>query len=387
VRSVAYDSNEEAKKASDELKHANGHANGIVMEGQEEVKKEEEEDIGGEEGLALANDRDAMKRSRQFEVILSNGRSVRFEVYSKSVAKEWIERMTQLSIYWKRREKVDAMQLMTASGITPSLISKGKVGNIHQKEHRAMDESTEGERLSSVLGDVWHWCMHHSCRGIIRSGRLFQKKKAFSGFYSRYYILIAGRLLHFKLMTGSSTARARQNNGIFHRRQETVVHLRDAYVYSGQLTEEMLINGRSEGASSINTYGNGTGGASNTNKRHLLPRVYGDGLMSFDDDEDCTLVVRYRPQRLNQAADPVVKLGSSSLVESSTTPASASSIPKLSDATYNHLVLRARCKMERDLWVRAINIECERLIRMDREREEKIRNQGETPWKSGWHRR
>jgi len=382
VRSVADDSNEGAKKALERAEHANGSA----LEGEEQGRKEEEEDIGGEEGLALAIDRDATKRSRQFEVVLSNDRSIRFEVYSKSVAKEWIERMTQLSIYWKRREKVDAMQLMTASGISPSLIGKQKVLN-GQREPRAMDESTEGERLSSVLGDIWHWCMHDSCRGIIRSGRLFQKKKAFSGFYSRYYILIAGRLIHFKLMTGSSTARARQNNGIFHRRRETVVHLRDAYVYSGQLTEEMLINGRSEGASSINTYGSGTGGASNTNKRHLLPRVYGDGLMSFDDDEDCTLVVRYRPQRLNQAADPAVKLGSSSLAESSTTPASTSSIPKLGDATYNQLVLRARCKLERDLWVRAINIECERLNRMDREREEKIRNQGETPWKSGWHRK
>lgn len=375
---------EEDKARSDGAERANGHIGGVAN-GSVKVEKEEEEDIGGEEGLALAADRVAMKKSRQFEVVLSNGRSVRFEVYSRSVAKEWVERLTELSTYWKRREKVDALELMTASGISPTLIGKQKGHG--QREARTMDESTEGERLSSVLGNLWHWCVHQSCRGIIRSGRLFQKKKAFSGFYSRYYILIAGRLIHFKLMTSTSTARARQNSGIFHRRQETVVHLRDAYVYSGQLTEDMLVNGRSEGASSINTYGSGTSGAANANSRHLLPRVYRDGLMSFDDDEDCTLVVRYRPQRVNQAADPTVKVGSStSMVESTTTPASASSIPKLGDAIYNHLVLRARCKLERDLWVRAINTECERLNRMDQEREAKIRNQGETPWKSHWHR-
>ena len=343
----------------------------------------EEEDLGGEEGLALEKDRLAMKKKRQFEVVLSNGRSIRFEAYSKSVAREWVDKFDALARYWKRREKVDALELMAASGLDPTMI--GRHPHDHRPSGGMSDHSMGSEQVSIVLGGIWNWCLYHSCRGILKSGRLFQKKKAFAGFASRYYILIAGRLLNYKLMTSNRTARARQNSGIFHKRQETVVHLRDAYVYSGKLTEDMLVNGRSEGAGAISSFGGGSGGASSAGNRHILPRVYGDGLLSVDDDEDCTFVIRYRPQRVNQAADPKVLFaadrGPGDGIEQTTAPASSSSVPTLGDSTFNLLVLRTRSKLERDLWVRAINIECERLAREDRQREAKIRDQGQTPWK------
>lgn len=386
IRRPSLDERNEGKDANG--KAFNGDAQAAEGEDEESDREgeeeEEEEDLGGEEGLSLAKDRVTMKRNRQYEVTLSNGRSIRFEAYSKSVAREWIERLADLSRYWKRREKVDALEMMTASGMDPALIGK------RFQNHRAprmLDRSTDGERVASVLGGIWNWCLYNSCRGILKSGRLFQKKKAFAGFVSRYYILIAGRLLYYKLMTSNRTARSRQNSGIFHKRQEMVVHLRDAYVFSGKLTEDMLVNGRSEGAGAISTFGRGTGGASSASNRHNLPRVYGDGLLSVDDDEDCTFVIRYRPQRVNQAADPKVTIGGreSFIEQGTTTPASTSSIPTLGDKTYNQLVLRSRSKLERDLWVRAINIEIERLNREDFQREDKIRETGKTLWKSSSH--
>ncbi|UZJ52348.1 hypothetical protein CBS101457_001668 [Exobasidium rhododendri] len=349
--------------------------------GSDNGDEEDEEDLGGEEGLLLAKDRALLKKNRQLEVTLNNGRSIRFEAYSKSVAREYIERLADVCRYWKRREKVDALDLMAASGLDPSLVGR----QVHkQKTYSNLHQSTDEEQAAFTLGRVWNWCVYHSCRGILRSGRLFQKKKAYAGFSSRYYILIAGRLLHYKLMTSTQTARARQNSGIFHKRQETVVHLRDAYVYSGRLTEEMLVNGRSEGAGAINTFGRGTGGASSASSRHTLPRVYGDGLISVDTDEDCTFVIRYRPQRVHQATGPQVNIGGreSTFEHDTTTSHCSTSIPSLGDSTYNHLVLRSRCKIERDLWIRAINVEIERLSREDSAREVKIRETGKAPYKS-----
>lgn len=336
-------------------------------------------DIGGEEGLDLAEDRGALKRRRQFELRMTNGRTVKFEAYSTSVAHQWVEHLTEIVQYWKRREKVDALDLMSASGYDLSLI-RG-----HCQDRKIMYNQAPGkERTAPILGKIWNWCVIEGCRGIIRSGRLFVKKKPYGAFTSRYCVLIGGRLLTYKLMTSTRTARSRQNAGIFHRRQETVIHLRDAYVYSGQLTEHMLVNGRSQGAGAIGATGGFVGGL-----RHTLPRVYRDGLLSIDDDEDCTFVIRYRPQRV-QAKAPIPLFppkgeGSSSIhspqsrTRSNKGP-STTQIPLNLKPVY-HIALRARSRLERDLWVWAINTECERTVRKDHIRESQLRNDGSTEWK------
>ncbi|CEH17484.1 Pleckstrin homology-like domain [Ceraceosorus bombacis] len=354
-------------------------------------------DVGGEEGLAAAADRNALRRSRQFEVVMANGRTTRFEAYSASIAKEWVERLACLAQYWKRREKADAIELMHVSGYNPSMMRKRR-GRHHDEDAAAgeavLGQEADSDHVSPLLGTIWNWCMLEGCRGIIRAGRLFHKRKAYTSFSSRYYILIAGRLLSYKIVTSHRTARDRQNAGIFHKRQETVVHLRDAYVYSGKLTEEMLTNGRTEGAGAVSG-----GNTANVGERHRLPRVYRDGLLTVDEDEDCTMVVRYRPQRLQHVADPhshvqprdgaavnIAGMGTSmttnsATVDHATQPAVATAVPMLGDASHNHLVLRARCKLERDLWVHAISCEIERLVRQDKEREDRLRLAGKTPYK------
>lgn len=320
---------------------------------------EDEDDAGGEEALSAADDRGAAKRSRQFEVVVSTGAAIKFEAYSASVAKEWIERLALLAQYWKRRERVDALELMNVTGYDPSA---------RRRQQQRRDEEDDGEPapalgvdadpdvISPMLGNVWNWCTMQGCRGIIRCGRLFFKRKAFTTFASRYYILLGGRLLAFKLVTSTRTARGRQNAGVFHRRQPESIHLRDAYVYSGKLSEEMLVRGRSEGA------GAGGGSLANSTGRHRLPRVYRDGLLSVDEDEDCTFVLRYR----------------SAVID---TPQSAATLPTLGDKAHKHLVLRARCKLERDIWVRAITLEIERIVREDAVREGQLRNAGKTAYK------
>lgn len=339
-------------------------------------------DIGGQEGLELAEDANDVRRARQIEITLTNGKVFRLEAFSAPVAREWVVRLSDLVKYWRRRERADAVELMYASGIDMGELHK------HLQGHKTRTDGFEGvdeQMLSPLLGNVWNWCAIEGCRNIIKSGRLFHKKSNYGAFKARDYVLIAGRLLCFKLVRSVRTARARQNNGIFHRRQDTVIHLRDAYVYSGKLSEDMLQNGHSAPAQAVSGVG---GGGSNSGTRHRVPRVYADGMFSVDDDEDCTFVIRYRPERVNIPADPSVccpaSKGSKSEPRGLTTTTAdrlnakeaASCVPTLDDKTHKFIAMRARSKIERDLWVRCVTYEIEKIVREDVERERKLKNTG-----------
>ncbi|SPO24017.1 uncharacterized protein UTRI_03442_B [Ustilago trichophora] len=336
-------------------------------------------DIGGQEGLELADDANELRRARQIEITLTNGKSIRLEAFSAPVAREWVERVSELVKYWRRRERADATELMYAAGMDVSEIHKQLQG---RKTHTSGIDGVDEQKLSPMLGNIWNWCQIEGCRNIIRSGRLFHKKSSYSAFKARDYVLIAGRLLCFKLVKSVRTTRARQNNGIFHRRQDTVIHLRDAYVYSGKLSEDMLKNGRSDPAQAVTGIG---GGGSNSGKRHRVPRVYADGLFSVDDDEDCTFVIRYRPERVNTPADPNVASLSPTMengkAKGETTVETAYSVPKLEDKTHKYIAMRARSKTERDVWVRCITYEIEKIVRDDVEREKKLKNTGKVDYK------
>lgn len=351
------------------------------------------DDIGGEEGYEQAQDRNALKKSRQFEVTMMNGRTIRFEAYSQSVCHEWVNQIYALSLYWKRREKVDALEVMNACGHDPTLIHRTLKRNV---EARPLDSEAGSERVAPILGNIWNWCILDACRTILRSGRLFTKKKPYTAFASRYCVLVSGRILTFKLMTSNRTARSRQNAGIFHKRQDTVIHLRDSYVYSGKLSDHMLVNGRSDGAGALSNFGGGTGGATTSSTRHTLPRIYADGLLSTDEDEECTFVIRYRPQRVNRSLNPHLHNEQDAFLhgdaddqtngnENGITQKANASITTLRDSTVNVIAMRARSRLERDLWVWAINAERERVVRDDVARENQIRQHGQTPYKHGHH--
>ncbi|CDR99431.1 uncharacterized protein SPSC_04950 [Sporisorium scitamineum] len=341
-------------------------------------------DVGGQEGLELAEDASNVRRARQIEITLTNGKTIRLEAFSASIAREWVERIAELVKYWRRRERADAVELMYAAGAEISELHKQLQG---RSTHTSGIEDVDEQKLSPILGNIWNWCQIEGCRNIIRSGRLFHKKSSYSAFKARDYVLIAGRLLCFKLVKSVRTTRARQNNGIFHRRQDTVIHLRDAYVYSGKLSEDMLKNGRSDPAQAVSGIG---GGGSNSGKRHRVPRVYADGLFSVDDDEDCTFVIRYRPERVNTPANPSVTslqgkdgkvVAKGVAADKKEAQDAACSVPRLDDKTHKYIAMRARSKVERDLWVRCITYEIEKIVRDDVDREKKLKNTGKVDYK------
>jgi len=121
----------------------------------------------------------------------------------------------------------------------------------------------------------------------------------------------------------------------------------DAYICSGFFAAQMLPKGQ---------YSPNAAPA---------PRRYQDGLETDDRDEDMLFIVWYRkhPQMLNADQDPT------------TTPVSSKNVPTLS-VKHKMLLFKTRSILERDAWCWALNSEIEKIVRAQKEREEKLRDSG-----------
>ncbi|KAM0745749.1 hypothetical protein T439DRAFT_306612 [Meredithblackwellia eburnea MCA 4105] len=303
-------------------------------DGEELPEIHEVDDLGGEEGLKVAADKEFVRRSRSLVLRTSSGVEVRFECYSVSVANEWIGRLQALVTYWTRRERVDAIEQME---LQPSKSNAPGIQRFRGKTvvREAMDPAEAIELASPLLARLYNFCILQSCRSIMRGGRFYVKTGVRGRFRERYIFLLRGTLLFYH--TSVRDFHGMPTKSSYHRRQGSQ-SLRGCYIYSGRLS-----------AAGVNPAVNNWTPA---NGNALFPRIYAsDGLRTSDEDEDCTLII------FKKGVDgPNQGLGG----KGSTT------------------ILRARSMIERDEWLFALNAAIEQLQEgEDREREKKLR---EFPW-------
>lgn len=150
--------------------------------------------------------------------------------------------------------------------------------------------------------------------------------------------LVAGNLIQFRI--GPRTT--------LHKAMRKKISLIDAYVCSGYFAALTLPSGQFRP------------------NAEPAPRRYQDGLETDDRDEDMILTVWFRSYLEEVARD-----------QDPTTAAlkSIATTPPLS-AKRRTFVIRTRSKVERDAWCWALNSEIEKIVRAQREREERIRDSG-----------
>ena len=287
----------------------------------------------------LLNDRSGLRSMRQFHLYLDNGREVIFECASAALAREWIVHLFMLTVYWRCRSKTDIRMIMNASGGRRNLIYNSK---------KAEDVSL----LS--LPYLWNWCRMYECRAVSLSGHLFWRTNVRHPFRRRIFVLCNGHMYGFKLMSSTRSSSSRQNAGIVYRRKGSPIILRDAYVYTGQLSDRSsdLLD---DEAPTLRT------GAHDIHEVHeRLPRLYRDGLTSSESHEECSFVLRVR-----SVPDPNPP---KHLSGHSATP--------LARRDSTEYTFRARTVLERDLWVRHISTEIEKTMRSQPERESLLRHFG-----------
>ncbi|KAK2465224.1 hypothetical protein APHAL10511_002578 [Amanita phalloides] len=292
----------------------------------EELSADDDEDRG--ERVDDDSDRQ-MRIRRTFELLLENGNVIRFQAHSYRVAREWINGLRALVSYWKERHRSDAeheMNLAQAGRprLTP-LMPKCQ-------EHVPVSLPDALPTLVTMYTSS-NWCMIEGCRPIIRGGKLFMKK----GLRGQY------RLIQMFLVTNHLVRYRLRPKSLLHSAMKKKVCLDDAYVCSGYLAAIALPDGE------FNPCNPAVG------------RRYQDGLETNDREEDTMFMVYYLSPD---------KSTTDSLYHTNT-----SGIPPIS-AKRKTLFFRTRSKLERDSWCWAINCEIERTVRMQRNRENVIRNSG-----------
>ncbi|KDE09050.1 hypothetical protein MVLG_00768 [Microbotryum lychnidis-dioicae p1A1 Lamole] len=315
------------------------------------------DDIGGEEGMALAKDQTVLAKRRTFVIETKKGVKFSFECYSIAVRDEWIGRLNALVTYWTRRERVDAIDQMELHPSSPyrrqEVIAclRNKIKNqnggaglvnkapfLNPSGSRTLG-STTADGDATLLNKAFNWCILEGCRSIIFCGKFYVKKGLRGLFKERYLVLLPGTLIEYQAhdrdFHGQLTASS------YHYRKN-VLSLRDCYVYSGRLTYPLM-------AISV---GDPTGSWDPGDIQHRFPRVYTstDGLRVNDEEEDCTLVIFKRSTSGKKTS--FGKKGTSYL-------------------------LRARSRIERDECVFALNSAIEKLRYAERGREERMKS---FPW-------
>ncbi|GAA5994393.1 Spo71p [Rhodotorula paludigena] len=307
-------------------------------------------DVGGKEGLRLADDKAKLRKLRSFVVKTRSGVTVCFECHSIEVRREWVGRLQALSTYWRTREKADAtqqMELAPQGGLVNKLPPRNSSRRVHAWED--VDDGdgeappTRNEILSSSsLATLYNWCLLENCRAVMLK-RVMHVKRGLRGmFRSRHVLLLPGILAEYQTHTRDINGQPLPTP--YHRRRKLIA-LRDCYVYSGSLASHLL----SSHAGSSNNWDPAD------ESEHQFPRCYphSDGLRAADDVEDCTFVI-LRVKHSKSGAN--IKLGQSGGVAR---------------------VYRARSKLERDQFVYALNASIERILRGEKEREGRLRD---FPW-------
>ncbi|KAJ7044004.1 Pleckstrin homology domain-containing protein [Mycena alexandri] len=301
----------------------------------------DDEDGGGEEGLRTAPDKSHLRMKRSFELLLKNGHIIRFEAHSRKVAVEWIERLQALIGYWKQRHRIDANEEMDlAQAYRPRLTPRRHV--MRNDSQIAPEAPVDTSAPLPALGNLYSWCVLQGCKPVIRGGKVFIRQGLYGQYKFVQLILLPGHLAQFRIRPQSS----------LHLAMHKSINLADAYVCSGYFAALTLPDGQ-------------------YTSDNALPRRYQDGLETDDADEDTLFMLWYHPHRA--AVNVALELPEG---EDNAKPrGDAPRLPSLSSKR-KLAVVRCRNKLERDAWCWALNSEIEKIVRIQQDREDKLRNTG-----------
>ncbi|KAF8631778.1 hypothetical protein AX17_004993 [Amanita inopinata Kibby_2008] len=297
----------------------------------EEVSQDDIDDEGGEEGLNRSANKPVLRMRRSFELLLRDGRVVRFEARSCQLAVEWIDGLRALVAYWKQRHRFDAEQEMgIAQASRPRLTPQIRICREHEVPPDAPPDLSAS--LPALIS-IYNWCVIKGCRCIRRGGKLFMRKGLWGQYKLVQMFLVTNHLVHYRIRPHSLLH--------FNKRR---ISLSNAYVCSGYMAALTLPGGQFDPT------------------KPSYPRHYHDGLETDDQEEDTIFIVYYRSPSQRSA-------GHFYDVDAN------ARVPEMSEKRKT-LVFRTRSKLERDAWCWAINCEIEKTVRAEQAREDTIRENG-----------
>lgn len=307
---------------------------------------------------------DDINESATFELRMKNGSLVRLQSYSRQTAVEWISRLNGLIRYWRHKVQEDVFLRMAIQKANGEVFGeRDQLEGEEAKETTATSVALRASAQSIASPIVWNWCMVQGCRGILKRGVLYRKSTYSGTFIRQYFVLVGTTLLAFEVhpLNGEShmhghgvlsAIRSKPHSSMSqkvsqHRRLSKQrftseecgrIDLAGAYIYSGVSTENDM---------PYVTSSNTTTGRANGSNGHSTARLYPSGLMSVDDEIECTFTI-WKPTVIG--------------AESDRNQRSMGGIgPRPLGRKGKAVVFRAMNRQEREEWVVALGLVMERI--------------------------
>lgn len=103
------------------------------------------------------------------------------QAHSRLVAREWVDRLTALRVFWTAKHERSAIQEMEVSRskhIHTSDIVNGRRGQDGDEDSAdgSDDDARDPDEPPPYLEDMWNWCAIDMCRPITKAGKVFCKR-------------------------------------------------------------------------------------------------------------------------------------------------------------------------------------------------------------------
>ena len=89
---------------------------------------------------------------------------------------EWVTHLRALAQYWAMRYRQDTVNEMNIKeNLVEERITVSKRN--YKNGYRLPTSGMDVENTTLHLDEFWHWCVLDGCRQIVKSGRVYMKKK------------------------------------------------------------------------------------------------------------------------------------------------------------------------------------------------------------------
>lgn len=236
-----------------------------------------------------------------FEIQFIENQNVMIRVACQESRDKWVEQLRLLAEFWKAHKRQDALHARA----------------IHQANMQVLvDTNSNGASASSEFVSANAWTFNTlsfaQSRSVLRSGFLYTKSRKIDFFKPYYAVLTSTSLALFRIeYTYTKMVASSQTNTQYTR--HAVYDLTTTYIYTGELTMDMLVNQKEY---SYNKTNDG------------LPRAWKDGWVGEDSEQDCCFILWNDKRKAKSECQKGQYQG--------------------------RIVCLARTRVERDLWVSSL---------------------------------
>lgn len=292
---------------------------------------------------------EATEIENRFRIKLENGSDLILETKNRDTRDLWIDKLKILKKYWKLRADEDLRRLISCREYNLKKIDIKESEEVNFVNNSLKWELKKG-RCDPKIYNINHITL---LKVIIKSGELYRKLRKHGNFEKYYVVLIPGYLVIYEMFQRKMHNDVVCSSPYYKRLMK--VPLRNCYLYSGNLTNQDLL--QKDRNFDIQNPGN-----------HVLPKIYGDGWKSSEDEASRCFTLWVGAKRLiinkNYYSEENIKSISSPKyskptepLESQKTSSSKSTMVKLVNRLGRegtNIVFMARSRQEKDLWTLSI---------------------------------